>query len=108
MSIPALKNENTPNNAKKQQPTENQKTTKYQSVNLNGPSFYIYLGGRIPMPTLQLRHCPCLRTQLLRTTHKSFKVFKWFRCLFFKWSKEENSDSLEYVVAKGTRADRAL
>jgi len=27
------KNENTPKNAKKQQPTENQKNTKYQKVN---------------------------------------------------------------------------
>jgi len=32
MSILAKKYENTPKNSQKQQPTENQKTTKYQNV----------------------------------------------------------------------------
>ena len=32
MPIPAKKNENTPKNAKKQQPTDNQKIAKYQNV----------------------------------------------------------------------------
>jgi len=36
-----LKNKNTPKNAKKQQPTENQKNTKYQNFSWRGSSFYI-------------------------------------------------------------------
>jgi len=32
MSVSAKRKQNTPKNAKKQQPTENQKNTKYQNV----------------------------------------------------------------------------
>jgi len=40
MSTLLKKNENTPKHAKKQQPTENQKNTKYINVSWRGPSFY--------------------------------------------------------------------
>jgi len=53
MSILA-KIENTQKNAKKQQPTEKQKNTKYQNVSYRGPRFCI-CQGRLDSPC-QLRH----------------------------------------------------
>jgi len=53
MCVQDKKKENTPKNEKKQQPTENQKNTKYQNVSLKGTGFGIYLamgGGSLPLP----------------------------------------------------------
>jgi len=38
----------------------------------------------------------------------SVEVLKWFWYLLYKLSWEENQDSHKYIVAKGTRIDRAF
>jgi len=54
----SLKKRKHPKNAKKQQPTDNKRTSKYQCVNERGPVFtFSFPGGGLPLSPRQLLHC---------------------------------------------------